>query len=283
MRRRLIYFGFYVLLGLLVHLAVVMACAVILETDQVDSRRGIAPGAQTDWLFEVYRDHGAMRISSSSHSKSDDGFWEMITRYPFRFPISLSDLPRWSRVHSSPDDVAYPDRLFSNEDARGWPFLSMRCSFDDLHILLVRNLNSTTEVVKREGDVLFLKIREETLSEWTAADLGLQKAEKKEVQEYPLPITDFVAGGALLPFSGTDSNGNPTIFVLPFTPIWPEFIANTLFYSVVLWLLIAWPRRLYLNLVRREREEGNQCPSCGYPIGTSPLCTECGAALAPHG
>jgi hypothetical protein len=27
---------------------------------------------------------------------------------------------------------------------------------------------------------------------------------------------------------------------------------------------------------RRLRERGNACPKCGYPIGSSPLCTECG-------
>lgn len=38
------------------------------------------------------------------------------------------------------------------------------------------------------------------------------------------------------------------------------------------WLGICDPRRL-------TRRPGNVCPSCGYPIGVSSVCTECGTAL----
>ncbi len=63
--------------------------------------------------------------------------------------------------------------------------------------------------------------------------------------------------------------------VLPFCPIWPGFFLNTLVYAVpvaVLFLAIGAIRRL----IRLRR---NQCPACGYPRGTSPVCTECGEPL----
>ncbi len=63
----------------------------------------------------------------------------------------------------------------------------------------------------------------------------------------------------------------------PAYPIWPAFIANTLFYATLLWLLItgAFALRRFLR-VRR-----GLCPKCAYPMGESAVCTECGNALLP--
>ncbi len=62
---------------------------------------------------------------------------------------------------------------------------------------------------------------------------------------------------------------------LPIEPIWPGFALNTLFYATILYLLFAAP-----GVVRRRiRTKRGQCPACAYPIGTSEVCTECGALL----
>ena len=53
------------------------------------------------------------------------------------------------------------------------------------------------------------------------------------------------------------------------------FAINTLFYAGVLWVLFCGPFALR-RMIRRRR---GQCPACAYPIGQSPVCTECGA---PH-
>ncbi len=66
--------------------------------------------------------------------------------------------------------------------------------------------------------------------------------------------------------------------VLPFGPMWPGFMVNTLFYAAILfvgWLLFAVP----FALRRRRRIKRGLCPACGYRVGTSPVCTECGGAL----
>ncbi len=65
---------------------------------------------------------------------------------------------------------------------------------------------------------------------------------------------------------------------LPLRPIWRNFAANTVFYALILWLAIRGPFVLR-RMIRRRR---GRCPNCGYPVGTSAVCTECSTALAPH-
>ena len=62
---------------------------------------------------------------------------------------------------------------------------------------------------------------------------------------------------------------------LPYGPIWPAFVVNTLFYAVVLWLLCGGPFVLW-RFIRIRR---GLCPACGYPEGQSDVCSECGKAL----
>lgn len=60
---------------------------------------------------------------------------------------------------------------------------------------------------------------------------------------------------------------------IPLCPIWPGFALNAVLYGAVLWLL-AIGRGCLRQQTRTSR---GLCPKCKYPIGTSPLCTECGA------
>jgi hypothetical protein len=61
----------------------------------------------------------------------------------------------------------------------------------------------------------------------------------------------------------------------PYAPIWPGFAINTMFYAFVIWMLFAVPAALR----RKRRRARGLCPKCAYPVGTSVVCTECGAAL----
>src|SRR5262245_59506918 len=63
--------------------------------------------------------------------------------------------------------------------------------------------------------------------------------------------------------------------LIPLHPVWPGFAFNTLFYAAFLWLLFAIP----FAVRRRRQAKRGLCPDCGYPIGTSPMCTECGKQL----
>ena len=62
---------------------------------------------------------------------------------------------------------------------------------------------------------------------------------------------------------------------LPLRPIWPGFAVNTIFYAVVLWLLICGPFAMR-RIIRVKR---GRCPKCAYPMGESAVCSECGKAL----
>ncbi len=62
---------------------------------------------------------------------------------------------------------------------------------------------------------------------------------------------------------------------LPIRPIWPGFAVNTLLYATVLWLLICGP----FLLRRFIRVKCGRCVKCGYLVGESAVCTECGKAL----
>jgi len=75
---------------------------------------------------------------------------------------------------------------------------------------------------------------------------------------------------------GADKEGRRRC--LPLTPLWPGFAINTLFYAGVLWMLFVGPFALR-RMIRRRR---GRCAHCAYPIGQSPVCTECGAELPPR-
>lgn len=62
---------------------------------------------------------------------------------------------------------------------------------------------------------------------------------------------------------------------LPLIPIWLGFIVNSLLYSALFWFIFAGP----FSIHRLRRRLRHQCMRCGYPIGTSDVCTECGRAV----
>jgi hypothetical protein len=65
---------------------------------------------------------------------------------------------------------------------------------------------------------------------------------------------------------------------IPLRPIWPGFAINTLFYAGILWLLFAAPFALRRRF-RGGRIKRGLCPACAYPVGDSPVCSECGKAV----
>ncbi len=53
---------------------------------------------------------------------------------------------------------------------------------------------------------------------------------------------------------------------------WSGSAANALFWAIASWI----PWAIALMVRRSWRASRNQCSACGYPIGISPVCTECG-------
>jgi hypothetical protein len=90
-----------------------------------------------------------------------------------------------------------------------------------------------------------------------------------------LPL--IVRGGIRTPWSWTGDSLAPAILprVLPYRPIWTGFLVNSVLYAATLTILTALPRQVR-RMIRLHR---GRCPRCAYPIGASPVCTECGARL----
>ena len=66
---------------------------------------------------------------------------------------------------------------------------------------------------------------------------------------------------------------NPVM--LPMFPLWVGFFTNSAIYALPFAIIMTIASACRL-LIRRFR---NQCSVCGYPRGTSPVCTECGEPL----
>ena len=62
----------------------------------------------------------------------------------------------------------------------------------------------------------------------------------------------------------------------PFRPVWLGLAVNTVLYAAVLWPLICGPFVLRRFIRRRH----GLCVKCGYPMGESSVCTECGREFA---
>jgi len=91
---------------------------------------------------------------------------------------------------------------------------------------------------------------------------------------------DELSGGLAL--SDVENLNHPndwreTLHVLPYRVVWPGFLFNAAAFGGVLWLIwfaARWTRRL-------SRLRRGCCPACGYPIGVSHTCTECGVPVKP--
>jgi hypothetical protein len=70
--------------------------------------------------------------------------------------------------------------------------------------------------------------------------------------------------------------------LVPLAPIWPGFLWNTFLYTGIL-LAIASALYAPFAIRRHHRMKSARCLTCGYPIGASTCCTECGAPLATPG
>lgn len=82
-----------------------------------------------------------------------------------------------------------------------------------------------------------------------------------------------VVGGIELDFLPRRTAGGVMMSTtLPTQPILCGLVVNTVMYSFVIWLLLA--GAFIVRRVLRTRRK--QCLGCGYPIGVSEVCTECG-------
>lgn len=75
------------------------------------------------------------------------------------------------------------------------------------------------------------------------------------------------------------ASGSSTIVQLPLRPLVGGFVLNSLLYGALAALCL-WPVRVAIRRwTRRRRMARGLCPVCKFPMGLSPVCTECGADL----
>ena len=83
--------------------------------------------------------------------------------------------------------------------------------------------------------------------------------------------TKWILDGAIAFYVPSESSP----VVLPFLPLWTGLLINSLLYAAAAWAM--W--RLAIAMRGFLRVRRNRCPRCSYPIGQSPVCTECGVDL----
>jgi len=79
-----------------------------------------------------------------------------------------------------------------------------------------------------------------------------------------------VVWGAIGPHNGVTLNRT-----VPYVPIWPGYLINTLIYAAAAFALLSLLARL--QSIRRDRKaRSGICLSCGYHVGSLATCPECG-------
>jgi hypothetical protein len=88
--------------------------------------------------------------------------------------------------------------------------------------------------------------------------------------------------GGLVVAVRTTAAGAPDARVLPLRILWPGFLLNAGCYTVA-WIALA-AAILAAGAARRSRRRRRGvCIRCAFPLGGSPVCTECGAAVGKRG
>ena len=133
----------------------------------------------------------------------------------------------------------------------------------------------------------FLEARHRLLDEYSES-LYIEREGCEHCAGWPLPaawysIRDmgnkrFQLSGAIpLPTAQT-ANGMMRVYLirgLPYRPIWPGLAINSVFWGAIAFGVV----NAYGRTRRTLRRRRGLCPACAYPVGASPVCTECGAAV----
>ncbi len=238
MKRRIVLAAISLLAGAVVNVVVAWGIANWIDVEDQILRSQFDYAGWNVWII---RRPGAIRVYRS----------DLVTNFPDRDSTPRSDppsgLPSWSLANDPPTAPPVQRMYYDIEDARGWPFHSLRCGLDMFTILA------------RQEDPFVLQ----SLSGTYGASYRI----------YLDGAGDGVSAGILI--SAQRLATRLDFRALPLRPIRPGFAVNTFFYAGILWLLIPGPFALR-RLIRRRR---GLCPKCAYPMGESEVCTECGRDL----
>ena len=231
--------------GAIVNVAVAWGCALSVDVFQGSDRYGMVAGSDWWWGFHRHTRHGGTYLFSWRRADGDTPVTRGFS------PEAV--VPNWTGF-ATPTPMFYwcLERYGSADDmriadARGWPVLSMWAQWEGLpnegsgHRIAVKD---------HEGNLAY--------------------------EDFERPI---VNGGIATSLPWWRPEGAPR--VIPLYPIWSGFLFNTLFYAVILWLLIPGP----FVLRRHVRMKRGVCPKCGYDLRGAPSgggCPECGWNRQPE-
>lgn len=266
----------YTFLGAVIGLGTAWMAAIGVDVADGTYTFGYYPRGSEGWLAAIEQSVGATRIFRvrMSHEayqeecgqvEAPEDAWAAAVQ-PLTGEAFTELVPSWSEVRRTPRVMGEREMgpEYSLEDARGWPFLALRCSLDPESRYWKDRINAGRPLP--QGAVV-----QTDRMIWPGAD------------GFTLVIAfapgDCVRHGILVrpgskPRVGV---GEHQLRLLPLKPIWRGFMANTLFYGLACWcavMTVRWLRR-HRRLLR------GCCPECGYPIGTSARCSECGSPLTP--
>ena len=105
----------------------------------------------------------------------------------------------------------------------------------------------------------------------------LLKTGPKASMAHPSVMSEYVYSSRVIFVDGTDPRVQRKR-VLPWSPVLMGFALNTAAYGVVVFA-VYFVLRIPFFLRSHHRKRRGRCRACGYPIGISPVCTECGRAL----
>ncbi|MCC6908068.1 MAG: hypothetical protein IT430_09025 [Phycisphaerales bacterium] len=248
----------FLLLGAIINIAVAWGLALWLSLDP-SGATGTSTSRDTYWGIaepresEAFRQYGCVFIARLKRTGAEQVYIEELNSLsgpPFVNRISPAEIfPDWAQpvlqFRRWPDS----SRPWTGEewyffhsvaDARGWPCLSMMGA--------VRYPRGGLYVYDEKNQRITLMEQHRWI--------------------YPISMPTLGVAGAY---------GELGQFRwLPLHPIWTGFAFNTVCYGFLLWLIYGGPR----SVRHSHRLKRNRCPACGYPVGVSPVCTECGAPLA---
>ncbi len=281
MKCRLAKLVAFLLLGALVNIAVAWGCATwIDETHKSNtSLLGPIPFEDAGWNIILYEKTGAIRVLA--HGSVSIGFahWREklgsdVSREELERAIEESSpyfctvaelkthVPSWSRTNHPPQPRALT--YYPIEDARGWPFLSMRCSMDNYTVRL--RLGDPSHTARRVHPDISSEVQEDRV-------VLRHKETGRILDERMLAEGDGVRNGILLPARVVRQTFYE-IRALPLRPIWPAYAINTVFNATILSLVTLGPFTAR-RMIRRKR---GHCMKCGYDLrgAEHEVCPECG-------
>jgi hypothetical protein len=190
------------------------------------------------------------------------------------FGIAMNTIVAWCCAALVDLDDVNPIVTMAYSDQESWRVLSWSGA-GAKRICSQRYDGAKAESTKSQPGALvpgWTRFDEPTL-EWVARSVPFE-SRLADARGWPLPSLYSVTERALS--ANKSVHGGFAVFdsILPLRPVWSGLLLDSAFFAFVAALLCA-----PLAIRRFRRLWQSRCVKCGYPIGQSRRCTECGRVL----